>query len=760
MDEKLLRKRLNRVLIFAIVISFIMVVIGFSFINITSNTLEASTQESMEAETDEYIKRLNKQIHSDYQLLNTLASMISDSKIDEASNFETILENANEKIDFLSMIYFDLNRQGIIVTLDQEVLTDVSLDSLNEQIQTTVEASFAGKEDISNLFVGDFTKEKVFLYSVPILEEGKVTGVLAATDHVEIFADVLSGEGLLNGTGRINLIDSKGNFLVRSNNPINKEDVDSIFDSSYEGNEEHIKEYRKALKNNEKLYFSFAYQSKPYRMHLAPVGINGWYLCMVNSVQASNSLVYSIVEILAVILVIVVGLVGFILIYGYRLIRKNNKELYDLAYYDQLTGAFNFIYFQKKAQAALKEDPNGCIATINVSQFKFINEIFGREKADQFLVYMAKMMGQALKKKEFFCRESADFFYLYLKDTDYKILNQRLKDILESITNFPGASSQSYRVLLSCGAVVSDENRTVFSYDQMMTHVMFALAKAREKHQNTVWFFDAKLHEIEVLNSTIEGNMHQALENKEFKVYLQPKIDLKTHRLAGAEALVRWVRPDGSILPPAAFISLFEDNGFCAKLDLYMFEAVCQCLTFWKEQGIKEIPISVNQSKVAVYGEHYIETIQGLLEKYQVPSSLITIEILESMAMSDTADFNKILDALHKIGFKVSMDDFGSGYSSLNVLGKIDIDEMKIDKDFLKEVSEKKDSKSVMIMEEMIQLSKKLNLKTVVEGVETKENEEMIRQFGCDYAQGYYYSKPIPVDEFVQKYLRKPEEIL
>ena len=128
MDEKLLRKRLNRVLIFAIVISFIMVVIGFSFINITSNTLEASTQESMEAETDEYIKRLNKQIHSDYQLLNTLASMISDSKIDEASNFETILENVNEKIDFLSMIYFDLNRQGIIVTLDQEVLTDVSLD--------------------------------------------------------------------------------------------------------------------------------------------------------------------------------------------------------------------------------------------------------------------------------------------------------------------------------------------------------------------------------------------------------------------------------------------------------------------------------------------------------------------------------------------------------------------------------------------------------------------------------------------------------
>lgn len=759
MDEKVLKKRVQRMTWFAISVGVVMVLLCFLFVSLISNTLEEATEKNMQSETDEYIQRLNKQIDSDYQLLNTVASLISDSNLEDSPQFDIILEQANEKNDFLSMCYFDREEKATIVTLNQEIRKNVPLSELNPEIQRVVKESYEGKQDISNLFIGDYTNEKVFLYSVPVYRGQEVAGVLAATDHMEIFADILQGQGVMGGTARINLIDQKGNFLVRSNNPVNKEEnVDSIFDPSYGGNTTHKEEYSQVLDHNETLYFSFTYKDIPYRMYLAPVGINNWYLCSVNSVQESNAFVYRIVQVLAIFFLIVIVLVSFILFYGYRMISRHNQQLYNLAYHDQLTGAYNFIYFQEQARSRLKEDPNGCIVSMNVWQFKFINEIFGREKADHFLQHMAQMISSSLRKEEFFCRESADFFYLYLKETDFEIIRNRLREMLVKISAFSEVENRNYRIQLSCGAVVSNTQRTVFTFDQMMTHVMFALAKAREVHQNTIWFFDSGLHEKEIMNNMIEGNMHRALEQKEFQLYLQPKMDLKTGHLASAEALVRWVRPDGSIIAPGQFIPLFEKNGFCSNLDLYMFEKVCQQLSSWKSKGICQIPISVNQSKLAFYGPNYIDTLKKFLEKYEVSASLITLEILEGTAIGDVEDFNIRLDQLKHIGFKISMDDFGSGYSSLNTLARLNIDELKIDKDFLKEVSQKKDQKTELIMEEILQLSRRLHLQTVAEGVETRENEELIRKLGCDYGQGYLYSRPIPVDEFTETFLVSKEE--
>lgn len=758
MDEKTLKKRLHRMSWFTGCVITILLIIAFVFVQVISSTLEASTKENMQSESDEYIKRLNKQINSDYQLLNTVASIISDSSMESREDFYDILNQANHKNDFLSMCYFDQSGKGIIATLNQETLINVELNELNEEIQRVVHSSLQGKQDISNLFVGDYTKEKVFLYSVPIYEGSQVVGALAATDHIEIFADILNGEGVKGSSTRINLIDQSGNFLVRSSNPVNKEDVTSIFAPSYGGNAEHQEEYRKAMQEGKTVYFSFTYEDVPYRMCLAPVGINAWYLCSVTSVQDSNAFIYGIIQMLAIFFLVVVVLIVFILIYGYRMINSHHKQLYDLAFHDGLTGAYNFIYFQEQAKKQMDNDPNACIVSMNVRQFKFINEIFGREEADRFLVHMAHVLEHSLHKNEFFCRESADFFYLYLCETDFDTIRYRLEEMLQKISDFVEMENQNYRILLSCGAVVSSTKRTVYSYDQMMTHVMFALAKAREVHQNTVWFFDAKLHEQEILNNSIEANMYQALEHQEFKLYLQPKIDLKTGKLASAEALVRWIRPDGSMLSPGVFIPLFENNGFCARLDLYMFERVCQQLHDWKEQGYKLISISVNQSRLAFYGGHYIEDLQKILQRYQIPASWITLEVLEGTAIGDVEDFNARLHQLKKIGFRISMDDFGSGYSSLNTLGKLDIDELKIDKEFLSELSLNPDSRSYHIMTEIIQLSKKLHLEIVVEGVETKEHEELICRLGCDYGQGYLYSRPIPVSEFSALYMSKEEE--
>lgn len=757
MDEKVLKKRLQRMMGFAIGVGFALVMAGFVFVNMISSTLESATQENMQAETDEYVKRLNKQIDSDYQLLDTAATLISDSNLEMNDNFVTILDEANRDNDFLSMCYFSTSEQGFIVTLGHDPSWNVNLSDLNDEIQRVVQKSFQGENGLSNLFVGDYTQEKVFLYSVPVYKENQIVGALAATDHVEIFGDILDGEGVMGGTGRIHLLNSQGDFLIRSSDPINDHDVDSIFDPTYGELQFHKEEYQEAMEKQESLYFSFVYDSIPYRMYLAPVGINNWYMCSVNSVQQSNAFVYQIVEILAIFFLIVVGLVAFILFYGYRMVGKHNHQLFQLAYHDQLTGYYNFIYFQQLAKKRVSQHPDGCLACLNVRQFKFINEIFGRETADCFLKHMADQIASSLKKGEFFCRESADFFYLYLFDRDENVLQRRLQEILDKITNYEEISDQNYRIMMSCGAVISDQRKMVYSFDQMMTHVMYALDKAKETHQNTIWFFDAKLHEQEVMNNYIEGNMYQALENQEFKVYLQPKMDLETGKLAGAEALVRWQRSDGSIIVPGDFIPLFENNGFCAKLDLYMFEKVCGWIRSWLDQKIEPVEISINQTKRIFFDGRYLQDLQDILKRYQVPASLITLEILEGTALEDVDRFNERIRQLKSLGFHISMDDFGSGYSSLNTLSKLDIDELKIDRGFLMTVSNQRNSKEKVIMEIVIQLAKRLELRTVAEGVETQEDEALIRSLQCDYGQGYLYSRPLPAEDFTTLYLESRE---
>ena len=238
-------------------------------------------------------------------------------------------------------------------------------------------------------------------------------------------------------------------------------------------------------------------------------------------------------------------------------------------------------------------------------------------------------------------------------------------------------------------------------------------------------------------------------------MFLQPKINLKTGKLGGAEALVRWLKKDGDMIYPNQFIPLFESNGFCARLDMYMVEQVCRRIRKWIDEGIEPIPISVNQSKLLFYEEDYVESLCRLIEKYRIPARLITLEILEGLAIGNVEELNNRISSLQEKGFRISMDDFGSGYSSFNTLGKLKIDELKLDRVFLIEITNEKENRQRIIMEQVVDLTKRLKISTVVEGVETRENEVLIQSFGCDYGQGYYYSRPVSADEFEEKFLKK-----
>lgn len=247
--------------------------------------------------------------------------------------------------------------------------------------------------------------------------------------------------------------------------------------------------------------------------------------------------------------------------------------------------------------------------------------------------------------------------------------------------------------------------------------------------------------------------MEQALHDGEFKLYLQPKKNLHTGNIASAEALVRWQRADGTMIFPNQFIPIFEQNGFCVSLDLYMLEQVFRQIRLWMDTGVRPIPISVNQSKLLFYEEDYMKNLDLLIEKYEIPPQYVTLEILEGLALENVDELNRKLSLIRSKGFRVSMDDFGSGYSSFNTLGKLQIDELKLDRAFLMELSHEDPMRQKIIMEQIVEMAKRLNISTVVEGVETAENEELISELGCDYGQGYLYSRPVSAGEFSEKYI-------
>ncbi len=742
--------------IFITVMAVLLFLAGSQLMGYLNRSIGQAAVEQMEAEATEYKIRILKQINADFQALNTLAGFIGPEELDDMDGFAKKMEQANENNDFLSMVYLEREGSGVLVTLGQETRTDVTVEDISPEARPLVEQAWEGEAGVSRLFQSELARERVFVYAVPIYDGGKVIGSLSASDRLDIFADILEGNGVMGGNGYLHMVGTDGKMLIRSASDVVSEETDNIFDGPYFSDEE-AEEAREAMSGQQPYYSEFTYRGKEYQFFLLPVGINGWYLMCMNTVQEAGAGAYRIARMAQITFLPVIGLMLFLMLYGYNLLKKNNRQLLRLAYQDQLTGAWNLTRFRQLLPESL-EQAGGCVAVLNVRQFTFIQEIFGMEQSQRLLRFIKKTADKYLKEGEYVCRDTGDWFYLFLKETEPRRIHSRLITVMNEVAAITEASRSNYQLVLYCGvAIAQAKTRTREDAgkeaNDLMTHVMFALDTARGVYQNNIWFYDAQLHKKEELENYVESHMHQALQDGEFHMYLQPKFDLKTGKLSGAEALVRWITGEGRMIYPDQFIPLFERNGFCAQLDLYMVECACRQLREWMDRGLQPVPISVNQSKLLFFQEDYVECLCTLTERFRVPPALITLEILEGIALNNADELNRKIARLQEKGFRISMDDFGSGFSSLNTLGHLKIDELKLDRGFLMNVSNSEDERTRVIMAQMIQMASSLRIDTVAEGVETSSDEEMLRKMGCHYGQGYYYSRPVDVAVFDQAYM-------
>ena len=756
MNERVLRKRLKRLTAAFALLSVLILAFGSLASYYLRTVLREALNEQMQSETEQYKINMLRQMDADYQTLDTLASFLRYSNMKTEAFINGFLDS-KEHNDYEQLCFFGKGDVDINIKISSalDVDEDADLESMNKDVIQIVEQAWKGKSGISRIYSEADSDKKLFAYAVPVYAGDRLVGALTASLSTEVFEDVLEHNSILGGEGYIHMIADSGALLVRSENRVVKEEINSIYEGNYIAPEE-AEKIAAAMSEGRGCASEFRYGSDSYQVLLEPIGVNGWYLFCVQTAQGVSSTIYDLMTNTRVITVAMLFVILIVLAFGYRMIYQGSRRLIKSSCYDPLTGAYNMVKFISEVDPVIKKTYEYSLAALNVRQFKFINEIFGSREADNLLCHIRKVISQNVRADEYYCRNSEDLFYILLNETDRKSIRSRIEKIIREIDDFDFGGHRDYQILMYCGVVIGTDVRDEEpDMQNALAHVRFALDTARTSLKNNIWFYDTHLHETEILENYVESHMNQALENQEFKMFLQPKIDLNTGKVGGAEALVRWIPDSGDMICPGQFIPIFENNGFCSNLDMYMVERVCRQIRDWIDAGVRPVPLSVNQSKLLFYEADYIDRMKTILAKYRIPENMITLEILEGLALENTNELNEKIVRLKELGFRISMDDFGSGYSSLNTLASLKIDELKFDREFLLRLEDEKMDydRQVVIMKEIVNLTKKLRITTVVEGVESRENEELIRSFGCEYGQGFYYSRPVSAKEFSEKYM-------
>ena len=350
-----------------------------------------------------------------------------------------------------------------------------------------------------------------------------------------------------------------------------------------------------------------------------------------------------------------------------------------------------------------------------------------------------------------YARVQADRFVFLTPYIDYNTLKYNFETYISNIEINISGFADSVVVKSTCGVYLSEEDDSE-SVRDMVDKAAIAEKRTRDDSKSPIMFYDDSLNAEFIKNQEMTASMKKALENNEFVVYLQPKVDINSEIPVGCEALVRWVSPEKGFIPPGEFIPLFEKNGFVTEVDFFVLEQVCKMLRRRINNGLPVFPVNVNQSRLHVNDRMYLSMLQDMLNKYDIPMNLVVFEITESAFIEDSHAMIGLINKMKALGFIFSMDDFGSGYSSFNLLKDMPVDELKIDKEFLESTDDSK--KSRYIIEKIVQMAHGLDIRVVCEGVEREEQVEFLREIECDIIQGYYYSKPMPMDEF-EKYLTK-----
>ncbi len=698
------------------------------------------------------------------QLQESVEDNLRDSVALQADNFETIFENDLLLLKSFGQTILTIggNKEEILIAADEFaqttfyeeiIIADINGDAINKNGDffdarsiPIFEQVIDNQNIISNKEISYFSNESIVYIGTPLHENGNVVGALFVELSIDYFSNkllpVYDGEGytfLINQTGDIiahtqseNVI-AKGDNLFQELNKVQFIDKMSV--------QRVVEEIQHGVSNTINYYTSEEIRYAVYES----IGASGWTIFTVipdevirrdASAILSQTYVFSAIA-LGCIIILVLSILSF----------QNNsmREIETAAYIDDLTGIPNLVKFRKEASRILKRfhDKEFTIIKFDFVNFKSINELNNFEIGNKILIAVASV-GKDVPVKPFLqARVGVDEFLLFAPKEFFKDF-EKLRSIYEN--NF------RQKALSICG------HRFEFRYgryeieawdkdiNEIISKVTLAHKYAKDNKLEGACDYDADFNQNLIRVSQLVNKMEAALKSGEFKLFLQPKFNLKTKQIVGAEALVRWIEPTGKIIYPGDFIPVFEQNGFLTSLDSYMLRRTCEVIQRMLQEGKECVPISVNFSRVHIQNPFFVEEITTITDLHKIPRKFIEIEITESVILDNEDTIRRVVSELHRKGFTLSMDDFGSGYSSLSLLNNLDVDVIKLDRSFFKSAVDSERANTVV--EHIVSMARELNITTVAEGVETIEQVEFLNEVNCEIAQGFYFARPMPADEF------------
>lgn len=731
------------------IVSIILVLISGTIYVSIKNTQEKEAQKYMKEIVSQYKNIITAQINGDLQTLSAVAAFAGYNDEINLDDTFTRLEKEIGHNNFVRMGVISAEGSGYFIDTDGEKHEGIDVSG-----EAFIKSTLAGKRAVSEVMKDRLSEESVVCYGVPVIHNGEVVGAVTATRLTDDFSEMISRE-IFDGVAYVHIVDHEGDFVVRSGHAVIDKELGNVFDDG-DITEEARTSILSDMQTGKDSFATFRYKGEAYWVTFIPVDINDWYIfCLIPQTFLNHNFNMMFVVFLCVMLCIFI-LFAVLFTYISRLLRKERETLQIFAYKDALTGTDNRNRFVTDLPLLLKDPKEYAMVLMNISGFKFVNEFFGFEAGNLLLQHIARVLQAGIKTGERYYRDNADHFGMLLYYTNKAELVNRINEIHHEINNYTVSPNQDYRINCSFGVNIIQGGvqgtQSSLSPDVAMNGALLALNSVNGHTSTPIAFYDEEIHEKARKKIEIESQMHSALANGEFHMYLQPKYYLDEKTLHSAEALVRWYSADGVIHYPDEFIPVFEENGFITELDMFMLEEACKRVSHWISQGYDVKPISVNQSRIFFYDEEYLDKFHKIIGQYQIDPSMIILEVTESVAMSDLTQVKMVIRKLHKMGFTISMDDFGSGYSSLNTLKDLDIAELKLDKEFLSEQSTSPRGK--LVIESTIHLARALSITTVAEGIENKVQLDFLKSVHCDIGQGFYFAKPMPVEEFERKILQ------
>lgn len=476
-------------------------------------------------------------------------------------------------------------------------------------------------------------------------------------------------------------------------------------------------------------------------------------------------LMYHVNQLLWVIALIVL-IFGAVLInlmkYTQKLYQENEEKIYNAAFNDEVTEGTNKAKFTLDAVELLKEnaDKNYAMISFDVTKFKAINELYGYKRANKILKDVYQILKKNLSKDSLCARDfAATYVILYQYEKEDYIVKYFVDKVSEEIDKYNEevmsklTSNTDPRVVakLTIAFGIYLINDKSIQIAQMCDRASLAKRSPKEDLMQNYKFYDDEIRSQLLQDKEIEDEMDKALEEHQYQMYLQPKFDLSTMEIVGAEALVRWIHPEKGIIPPIKFIPVFEKNGFVIKLDKEMWKQACEFLSDRKKSGEKLFPVSVNVSRLHLNNDAFIEELVKLTKDFDIEPKYLELELTESACLNNEEQFSEIMHKLKALGFTITMDDFGTGYSSLNMLRHLPVDVLKLDRGFI--CDSIVDEKGKIVVRKILDMANELNMVTVAEGIETPEQAMFLKNAGCKIAQGFLYGRPLAVDKFIQTFL-------